>query len=612
MATTTSLAAKIKTVGVVMAKKKRNLTLDDRQTSRLLESVQFSRNRMQPFREQRLAAVRAYVGSNYGELGASEKVPLNLMQMAVNIYRRQVAARAPQALIVARDQSLAPTAADFELALNWLIKEINLESSISRWVIDAMFSIGVMKVGISPGNQSDIEGYVHDSGLPFADVVDFDDFVFDMNAKSWDLCQYVGNRYTLPYEAAKEMKIFGDQEITPSLITDYNDGGDEKVSILQTGGSWNPERGYMEVVELWDLWLPYDNLLVTVQVLDQNGINGGKVLRVMEWDGPESGPYHILSFGDVPGNLMPLPPAQAMLDLHDASNRVFRKIMRQADRQKTVTIVSSGAEEDGRRLIQSNDGDTIRADNPQATREARYGGADPASIAFLLQLKDLFVYLGGNLDALGGLGRQANTVGQESLIQRSANMLIADMQDRTTTAVKSVIESLADYLWNDPVMVPKVVKTVTGTDFTIPVEFSQDIREGDLLDYMVEIAPYSMQSRTPTERLQTISQMMTQFIIPMTPQLQQRGISVNMDEFMKLMAQYSNLPEIERMLERIPPEEMQAMQQAAGGGGGDRPLQSPVTSRTTVRENVSGATRQGNDQESMRNLMAMANQGQPQ
>ena len=85
-----------------------------------------------------------------------------------------------------------------------------------------------------------------------------------------------------------------------------------------------------------------------------------------------------------------------------------------------------------------------------------------------------------------------------------------------------------------------------------------------------------------------------------------------MDEFMKLMSQYSNLPELERMLERIPPEEMQAMQQAAGGGGGDRPLQSPVTSRTTVRENVSGATRQGNDQESMRNLMAMANQGQPQ
>lgn len=590
-----------------MAKKKRDLTLDEKKTSRLLEAVQQSRDRMQPFREQRLAAVRAFVGSNYGEMSSDDKVPLNLMQMAVNIYRRQVAARAPQAMIIARDPRLAATADDFELALNWLIREIDLESAISRWVIDAMFSIGVMKVGISPGNQAEIEGILHDAGRPFADVVDFDDFVFDMNAKSWDLCQFVGNKYTLPYEMAKEMKLFGDEELTPTILSDYNEGGDEKVSILQTGGTWNPNRGYMDLVELWDLWLPYDNLFVTVQVVDNSGIDGGKVIRVVEWDGPEIGPYHILSFGDVPGNIMPLPPAQAMLDLHDASNRVFRKLVRQADRQKTLTIVASGAEEDGRRIVDANDGDTIKSDNPQATKEARYGGPDAASIAFLLQLKDLFVYLGGNLDALGGLGRQANTVGQESLISRSANMLIADMQDRTTTAVRKVIESLADYLWNDPLMAPKVLKKIGNTGLSIPVEFSQDMREGDLLDYMVEIAPYSMQSRTPTERLQTLQQLMTQFVIPLAPQLQQRGIGINMDQFLEIMAKYSNLPEMQSIIERIPQQEMAMMQQAAGGG--ERPLQSPVTTRNNVRENISGATRQGADQESMRMLMGMAAQG---
>lgn len=590
-----------------MARKKRDLTLDSKRASRLLEAVDYSRRRMQPFREQRLAAVRAYVGSNYGEMGASEKVPLNLMQMAVNIYRRQVAARAPQALIVPKDPRLAATADDFELALNWLIKEIDLEASIAQWVIDAMFSVGVMKVGISPGKQWEIEGYNHDAGVPFADVVDFDDFVFDMNAKRWDLCQYVGNRYTLPYEAAMELKLF-DEELTPTILTDYNEQGDERVSILQTGGAWNPQRGYIDLVELWDLWLPFDNLLVTVQCVDNSGIASGKIVRVVDWDGPEIGPFHILSFGDVPGNIMPLPPAQAMLDLHEAANRVFRKIVRQADRQKTLTIVSNGAEEDARRIIDANDGDTIRADNPQATREARYGGPDAASIAFLLQLKDLFVYLGGNLDALGGLGRQANTVGQESLISRSANMLIADMQDRTTTAVRKVIESLSDYLWNDPTSAPKVLKRIGDTGLSIPIEFSQDLREGDLLDYMVEIAPYSMQSRTPTERMATLSQLMTNFVIPLAPQLQQRGIGIDMDQFMQIMAKYSNLPEMERILERIPPEEMAMMQQAAGGG--ERPLQSPITTRTNVRENVSGATRQGADQESMRMLMSMAGQGQ--
>jgi hypothetical protein len=107
--------------------------------------------------------------------------------------------------------------------------------------------------------------------------------------------------------------------------------------------------------------------------------------------------------------------------------------------------------------------------------------------------------------------------------------------------------------------------------------------------------------------------MMTNFIIPLAPQLKERGIGVDMEAFMKIMAQYSNLPELEQILEKIPQEELQQMAEMAGGASsGERPLQSPVTSRTNIRENISGATRQGNDQESMRNLMAMANQGQQQ
>lgn len=54
-------------------------------------------------------------------------------------------------------------------------------------------------------------------------------------------------------------------------------------------------------------------------------------------------------------------------------------------------------------IISSNDGETLRLDNPDRAREYRFGGIDQPSLAFLLQVKDLFVYLGGNLDSLGGL-----------------------------------------------------------------------------------------------------------------------------------------------------------------------------------------------------------------
>lgn len=123
------------------------------------------------------------------------------------------------------------------------------------------------------------------------------------------------------------------------------------------------------------------------------------------------------------------------------ANRVFRKLGRQSDRQKTVTLVQAGQEDDGRRLVESSDGDVIRTDRPEGTREARFGGVDQPTLAFLVQLKDLFVYMGGNLDALGGLGKLSETVGQEQLIAKSASARIADMQETATKAVKQVVNT---------------------------------------------------------------------------------------------------------------------------------------------------------------------------
>ena len=60
--------------------------------SRLSDAMEYSRRKMQPFRENRLSHIRQYVGSNYSETGASDKNPINLLEMAINIYRRQGAA----------------------------------------------------------------------------------------------------------------------------------------------------------------------------------------------------------------------------------------------------------------------------------------------------------------------------------------------------------------------------------------------------------------------------------------------------------------------------------------------------------------------------------------
>ncbi len=578
---------------------------DTRKVNRLQNAVEYSRRQLLPYREKRMHAIRQFVGAHYTDAGAKERVPLNLLEMAISIYRRQIAARRPQVLVRAKDMQQEGVAEQFEFALNSLLKDIDFETTAQKWVLDAMFGLGIVKVGLTPTG-ADAYGYEHDPGQPFVDNVDFDDFVFDMTAKRWDQIQFCGNRYCLPLEAIKQMKMFGKKtkEITASEYRHNNEFGEERIQQVGAGESLYGEQYYSPVVELWDVWLPIEGVMVTMKADDRGGISTSEPLRVIEWEGPEEGPYHTMGFGDVPGNLMPLPPVSLLMDLHEMANKVFRKLGRQADRQKTVTLVQSGQEDDGRRLVESSDGEVIRTDRPEATREARYGGVDQPTLAYLVQLKDLFVYMGGNLDALGGLGKLSDTVGQEQLIARSASARMADMQEAASKSVKKVINTLGKYLWYDPVASPKVKTKIPDTNFEVSLTFSPDIREGEIVEYEIDIAPYSMVDRSPSEKAKTLGDLMQGFIIPLAPLLQQQGMKPNMAKFLELMAKYSNTDELLDIVTQLDGQDMAKMQQMqeAGVGGQERPTQSPVTERRQVRENIPGSTRQGRDEAMMQLL----------
>jgi hypothetical protein len=164
------------------------------------------------------------------------------------------------------------------------------------------------------------------------------------------------------------------------------------------------------------------------------------------------------------------------------------------------------------------------------------------------------------------------------------------MQERTTNFAKSIMESLADYIWYSPTFDPPLSKPVEGTNLEIPVEFGPEIREGDFLDFNVDIVPYSMQRRSPAERLQTISNAVERFIIPMAPLLAEEGKRLDIGALMDILSRYSNVPELRDLITNAPqPREGRGPVSPDGG----RTRQSPTTTRTNVRVNRPGATRQG-------------------
>ena len=519
---------------------------------RLRDAFRYSRDKMTPFRQRRMNAIRSYVGGNYGDASGDRAHPVNLLEMAVGIYRRNLAARRPTVDIRSKTKKNRVTAKRAELMLNQILEEMRFEDSLSKCVHEALFSLGIMKVGLTSRKLNEAHGIYHDAGLPFADTIDLDDFVMDMRATTWETSQFMGNRFIIPKDLAMDSDLydFGGKDVSESRVAPYNEYGDAKLStISRTTEAQYEESRLTPILEMWEMYFPFDGKVVTF-CCDEQGIPMFESpIREVEWNGPESGPFHLLSLNDVPGQIMPLPPVASLIDLSEAMNRTLRKLVRQNDRAKTVGIVASGAEDDGERIIAANDGDMIRSDRPEATREVKFGGADQGTLAFALQLRDMFNYMGGNLDTIGGLSSVADTLGQEELIKASSSQKIQDMQARVTKFTQQVAKSIGLWAWYDPAQTYKLVEDLGGTGIEVEVPLkAKDRKESDFFDLNMSITPGSLQEANSAERAQTLGTFVNTYILPAQQGLQQQGLQFDMSAFAAHMSELTGVDEIMDMI----------------------------------------------------------------
>ena len=556
----------------------------------LRKAIEHSRRRLQPYREKRVAAVREFVGRNYSDTGSRDRVPVNMLELFISTYARQLIANRPQVRITPRVKRLAAPSSELALATNHVLQEMDIESTLRVAVVDALFSIGIVKVGVTEPAQEPMRGFLHEAGQPFAECVGLDDWVHDMSARSMEECGYMGHRYRVPTALLRESVLFANSSDIPTITKSlYNESGDIRAEAI--GQSDIYHGGFdEEYSELWEIWMPDAGRVITF-VAGENGMPEKKV-REVEWDGPASGPYHFLKFTDVPGNTMPLPPVATLIDMHDLANRVFRKLGRQAERQKDVVGYRGSAEQDAKNVQTSADGEVIRMDDPQNINTYKFGGIDDKNLAFLLQVKNLFNYYGGNIDTLGGLGPQSGTVGQDKLIAESASRRLADMQESAKTFAKNVCSAVAHHIFHDDTNIIELEKEVPNTDIKVPFVYDKSRKDADFFDFNFDFEPYSMASQTPGEKMQALRELVNTFISPLLPSLQQQGISIDGREIIRLASELSQLPELANIFTGIEPQQGEQMAQ-------------PQNRQTEiVRTNRPGATPRGQDDAMARMMMS--------
>jgi hypothetical protein len=295
---------------------------------------------------------------------------------------------------------------------------------------------------------------------------------------------------------------------------------------------------------------------------------------------------------------MPSTPAQNLALLDRLSNRLYRKLSNQADRQKNIVAVDKGDEADAQIAKDAKDGEYVTFRNTASLKPIQFPGVDGNTHAFFLAAAEVYNTQSGNERAIGGLGEEAGTLGQEQLIQGHAGGRVGFMKAAVYQCASNVLRKIGSLMWEDESLKVDSSMEVENTGYHIDTSWKPGDREGLKDHYEFSVEPNSMSYMPPEMKLQKLYDFIGKYVM-VQPAIQ-AGL-IDGVELARIAAEYENMPEIVRIVKQL----QQAGQEIEGDHGATK---APVTTRENVRKNVS----KGPQGQGMQAVMGQMMQGKQQ
>lgn len=577
---------------------------NDEKRGRLLKAIRSSRDALEPFRRVRKELIKDYVGSWYAESGAENKTLVNLINQTARIYTVALAANNPQVLVSTPRSESISFARRFEVNLNKLISDMTLDKTFRSIVMDAFFCLGCGVVMMRDtdtrfhGILESEEDVWLDPGEPWLNRVSLDDLILDMPAKELTKMRYCGHRYRADYEKVMDEPGYS-KKVKDRLKPTGREHHDQTGAARDIASDWGSaaDDDLKDMIWLMDVWIAENNSVVTM-ACDQGDL---EPLIEREWLGSQAGPYKFLSLGDTPDNVIPTSPALNLKGMHDLQNRLHRRMEDDSDAHRVVNVYPPGMEDDANRLRTAERNGWYRGKSPEQIKQLETGGIDQRDMALATFIQSEYDRFAGNLLAMGGLGSQSGTVGQEELIHGQLSKNVADMRMAVVGFAADCILDLGRLMWEDQTLELHTAMPVSNSGIQVTSDWTPDYRLGEFDDYEFRVEPYSMVFKTPQQHLQEYFQVLRE-IAPLWPMFQASGASLNVQVLVKEMARLLNKPEIEQLITFAAPAAML-------GGDQNTVRQSPHTTRETIRKNVpTGGTEQARNNAVIQTLMG----GKPQ
>jgi hypothetical protein len=321
---------------------------------------------------------------------------------------------------------------------------------------------------------------------------------------------------------------------------------------------------------------------------------GDKPLLVRKWAGHHNGPYDILSLLDIPDNLIPVTTSEAVKNLHYLVNDLQDILAFQAREAKIVPVYETGSQRDMDRLDAGEDRKPVGVSNIQKIGQWERPGPTQSQSAYMAAATQMFKEQAGNMDDTLGLGQTASTATQSSLIRQRTNARTEESRNRMEEMMISIGEKLAHLALNDQTLTLPMREPIQGVEGIhmdmswLPPQLMP--RPQSVVEYGIDVVHGSMAPRDPQQRLAQLNEAMGQ--IAQFAQLAAQGVPIELDEIVKIQAEYRDLPELTKitssMLQQIA---LQRMQQGAPEPSTAGDPSKPGGNYT--RTNVSERTPQG-------------------
>lgn len=556
---------------------------------RLFRAMEWSYRQLKPFRSLVYGLVTEYAGSAYGNPERTTPkydILVNLMAQTVDAYTMALVANRPRVSATSPHHRLRRFARQFEMAINTLITEIQLEYTLRQAVLDAFFLMGIVKLHLRESPQVRLEeDIVVNPAMPFASNVSIDNWVQDMAATKATSWQYAGDWYRIPFadlksdvfiqEAVKKM------DLRPT--SKFQFGNDEERLDKIARGEMTDNDELEPMIDVCDVWIPRDRTIYTFPVDSRRPFAGNTLaIAALPWENPQYGPYQVLSFNDVPDNAVPSSPASHLAGIARIINNIARKQSRRAKKQKDVYAYNPAGAQDAEKLMRASDQQGVKVQDGSEVKILKMAGVDNNLEAYERGMIQLYDRMAGNLTAKMGLGAQAPTLGQEELIQGAVSQKEAAMQYRVVDFASAVVRGLGFMLWNDRTMTIPNSVTPPGLEDYDPIDmtWTPDRREGQILDYDLNIDVYSMPYQSPAGKFQSMLELIERVFAPAQMQMMQQGGQINYQAIAKKAAKVLNDQEFEDFVKFGGLPQEQPPGEEPGGG------MSPNTTRNYVRRSV--------------------------